>query len=98
MIACSAADPAEVDPAAVLTALADRGLLRVLCEGGPTLMGTFVEHDLLDELCLTIAPKLVGGSAPRIATGPGHVLTRMRRAHLIADADGYLYARYTRVG
>jgi riboflavin biosynthesis pyrimidine reductase len=98
VIACSAADPAEVDPGAVLAALADRGLRRVLCEGGPTLMGTFVEHGLLDELCLTTAPMLVGGSAPRLVTGPGHVLTGMRRAHLISDADGYLYGRYTRVG
>ena len=98
VIACSAADPAEVDPGAMLVALADRGLLRVLCEGGPTLMGTFVEHGLLDELCLTTAPKLVGGAAPRIVAGSGHVLADMARAHLISDAEGYLYGRYTRVG
>ncbi|BBY60256.1 pyrimidine reductase family protein [Mycolicibacterium sarraceniae] len=98
VITCSATDPAEVDPAAMLAALGDRGLLRVLCEGGPTLTGTFVDHELLDELCLTTAPKLVGGAAPRIATGSGHVLTSMHRAHLISDADGYLYSRYTRVG
>lgn len=94
---CSGDDPGEVDPAVVLTALAGRGLLRALCEGGPTLLGTFVEHDLLDELCLTSAPMLVGGAAPRITAGPGHILTRMQRAHLITDTDGYLYGRYTRV-
>jgi riboflavin biosynthesis pyrimidine reductase len=98
VIACSAADPAEVDPGAMLAALADRGLRRVLCEGGPTLMGTFVEHGLLDELCVTTAPKLVGGSAPRIVAGGGHVLADVRREHLLSDADGYLYGRYTRVG
>ncbi|MCX2932840.1 pyrimidine reductase family protein [Mycobacterium sp. CVI_P3] len=98
VIACSAADPAEVDPGTVLTALAERGLPRVLCEGGPTLMGTFIEHGLLDELCLTTAPMLVGGSAPRIVTGAGHVLAKMRRQHLISDAEGYLYGRYTRAG
>ncbi len=98
VIACSGADPTEVDPTAALAALAERGLLRVLCEGGPTLMGTFIDHGLLDELCLTTAPMLVGGAAPRIATGSGHVLTGMRREHLMTDADGYLYARYTRVG
>ena len=80
-----------------LAVLTGRGLLRALCEGGPTLLGTFVERDLLDELCLTTAPVLVGGAAPRIATGPGNVLTRLRRAHLITDTDGYLYGRYTRV-
>ncbi len=98
VIACSGADPTEVDPATALAALAERGLLRVLCEGGPTLMGTFIDHGLLDELCLTTAPMLVGGSAPRIATGSGHVLTAMRRQHLMSDAEGYLYGRYTRVG
>lgn len=98
VIACSGDDPAEVDPAAVLTALAGRGLRQVLCEGGPTLMGTFVDHGLLDELCLTTAPMLVGGDAPRIAAGSGHVLTAMRREHLLSDADGYLYGRYARVG
>ena len=74
----------------------DRGLHRVLTEGGPMLFGSFVERDLLDELCLTIAPSLVGGQAGRIATGPGQVLTAMRCAHILADDDGYLYTRYVR--
>jgi riboflavin biosynthesis pyrimidine reductase len=98
VIACSGDDPAAVDPAAALAALAERGLYRVLCEGGPTLMGTFVDHGLLDELCVTTAPMLVGGDAPRIAAGSGNVLTAMRREHLLSDPDGYLYGRYTRVG
>ncbi|TGD86522.1 pyrimidine reductase family protein [Mycolicibacterium sp. CH28] len=98
VIACSGADPAEVELAVALGALADRGLRRVLCEGGPTLTGTFIEHELLDELCLTTAPTLVGGAAPRIATGHGHVLSRMRRQHVISDDEGYLYGRYVRVG
>lgn len=98
VVACSAEDPAEVDPATALAALADRGLRRVLCEGGPTLTGTFVEQGLLDELCLTTAPMLVGGAAPRIATGHGHVLTKLVRRHLISDDEGYLYGRYVRVG
>ena len=90
------ADPAAVDVAAVLTTLASRGLPRVLTEGGPSLHGTFIDAGLLDELCLTLAPVLVGGQAPRIATGPGKVLTPMRRAHLLADDAGYLYTRYVR--
>ncbi len=96
VLECSGPDPDEVDPVAVLAALTERHMTRVLAEGGPTLMGTFIEHDLLDELCLTFAPMLVGGSAPRVAAGPGHVLRRMRPAHLITGSDGYLYARYTR--
>ena len=88
--------PGRVDAAALLAALAERGLPRVLTEGGPMLFSSFVEHGLLDELCLTIAPTLVGGQAGRIATGPEQVLTGMRRAHVLTDDDGYLYTRYVR--
>jgi 5-amino-6-(5-phosphoribosylamino)uracil reductase len=69
---------------------------RILTEGGPTLLGTFVQRDLLDELCLTIAPYLVGGLARRIATGPGQVLTHLRCAHILTDDAGYLYTRYVK--
>jgi len=96
VIDCSGGDPGEVDAAAVLATLADRGLNRVLTEGGPMLFSSFVERNLLDELCLTIAPSLVGGQAGRIATGPGQVLTAMRRTHILTDEDGYLYTRYVR--
>jgi riboflavin biosynthesis pyrimidine reductase len=96
VVDCSINDPAQVDSAAVLAVLAERGVPRVLTEGGPTLFSSFVEHGLLDELCLTIAPTLVGGQAGRIATGPEQVLTGMRRAHVLTDDDGYLYTRYVR--
>jgi riboflavin biosynthesis pyrimidine reductase len=96
VVDCSDDDATQVDEAAVLTALADRGLHRVLTEGGPTLFGALIERDLLDELCLTIAPSLVGGQSRRIATGPGQVLTGMRCAHILTDEAGYLYTRYVR--
>ncbi|EUA34554.1 ribD C-terminal domain protein [Mycobacterium xenopi 3993] len=70
--------------------------VRVLTEGGPTLLSSLVERDLLDELCLTIAPCVVGGQARRITTGPGQVLTRMRCVHVLADESGYLYTRYVK--
>ncbi|CAJ1505749.1 pyrimidine reductase family protein [[Mycobacterium] burgundiense] len=96
VIDCSTSDKTAVDVAMVLAALADRGHLRVLTEGGPRLHGSFIEAKLLDELCLTVAPVLVGGHAPRITTGLAPVQTDLRRAHLLADDDGYLYARYVR--
>ena len=94
---CSGSDPGNVDEAALLAILQARGLRRILTEGGPTLLGSFVERDLLDELCLTIAPYLVGGMARRIATGPGQLLTQMRCAHVLTDEAGYLYTRYVKV-
>ena len=96
VIDCSRADPAAVDLGTALAHLGERGLLRVLAEGGPSLLGALIADDLLDELCLTAAPMLVGGSGPRVAAGGAAVLSRMRRAHVITDPDDYLYLRYTR--
>jgi riboflavin biosynthesis pyrimidine reductase len=96
IIDASGSDPDSADSARVLEILAERGLVRVLTEGGPLILGNLVSSDLLDELCLTVAPILVGGGAKRIVTGLGNVHTRMRRTHLLADADGYLYTRYVR--
>lgn len=93
---CSARDPNRVDDAIALQVLAARGQRRVLTEGGPTLLSSLIENQLLDELCLTIAPCVVGGTARRIATGPGQTLTGMSSAHLLTDDTGYLYTRYVK--
>jgi riboflavin biosynthesis pyrimidine reductase len=86
----------RVDLAVVLKTFAKRKLLRVLSEGGPGMISLLIEHGLLDELCVTIAPILVGGQARRIATGGGEAHTRMRRSHLLTDDEGYLYTRYVK--
>jgi riboflavin biosynthesis pyrimidine reductase len=96
VIDASGADPTRVDPDVALRVLAERKLFRVLTEGGPAILGLLIENDLLDELCLTVAPLLVGGIARRIATGPGQAHTRMHRSHVLTDEDGYLYTRYVR--
>lgn len=96
VIDASASEPDSVDAATVLKILADRGLYRVLTEGGPLFLGTLIEDGLLDELCLTVAPILVGGGSKRIVTGLGNVHTTMRRTHVLTDAEGYLYSRYVR--
>jgi riboflavin biosynthesis pyrimidine reductase len=86
----------QADGARVLAILAERGLFRVLTEGGPLLLSLMIEDNLLDELCLTVAPILVGGLGRRIAAGAVEVHTRMRPAHLLTDDQGYLYTRYVR--
>ena len=60
----------DVDLAAALGALAERGYARVLAEGGPTLNGQLAATGLLDELCLTVSPLLAGGEAKRVLAGP----------------------------
>jgi riboflavin biosynthesis pyrimidine reductase len=87
-----------VDLAAGRTALTDRGLWHVLCEGGPHLFGTLVAADLVDELCLTVSPLLAGAGAGRIVAGPAHpeAPLAMSLAEIIHADDGTLLTRYRR--
>lgn len=63
-------------------------------EGGPVVNGQLLAEDLVDEMCLTLAPALAGGAAPRIAHGPRvHGPRRLRLEHVL-EADGYLLLRY----
>ncbi|KAA1248553.1 pyrimidine reductase family protein [Mycobacterium simiae] len=96
VVECSGDDPGEVDEAVLLARLADRGMRHILTEGGPMLLGSFIGRELLDELCLTIAPFVVGGLARRIVTGVGTLQTRMRCGHVLTDDSGYLYTRYVK--
>ena len=84
-----------VDWPAVLAEFSDRGWRRVLCEGGPSLHGELVTLDLVDELCLTIAPVLAAGDGPRIAHGHDPVHHAMTLAHAL-EADGGLLTRWVR--
>lgn len=78
-----------------LKQLADRGLRRVLCEGGPRLQGDLIATDHVDELCLSVATVLVGGEAKRIATGPVGPARAMRLVDTIVG-DGVLATRWLR--
>ncbi|MEY9844942.1 pyrimidine reductase family protein [Streptacidiphilus sp. MAP5-3] len=85
----------EVDMARAATALAERGLLRQLTEGGPRLLGQLAEAGRLDELCLTLAPLIAAGDAPRIAHGATSVAQHMELLGLLEE-KGFLFARYAR--
>jgi riboflavin biosynthesis pyrimidine reductase len=64
----------------------------VLAEGGPSMNGILLASGLIDELCVTIAPVLAGGDAPRIVRGAA-APTQLQLAHLLEE-DGYLFARF----
>ncbi len=88
----------RVDLRRALAALAERGLLRVCCEGGPHLFGELIAEDLVDQLCLTLAPLLAGAGAPRIVAGVAPPEPqRMDLASVLTD-DGFLMLRYRRAG
>jgi 5-amino-6-(5-phosphoribosylamino)uracil reductase len=89
-------DPGELTLTTVLRRLrSDDGIRTLLCEGGPTLFGGLLREGLVDELFLTLAPKLVGGgSGPTISSGPE--LSELAKLALIwaLERNGSLYLRY----
>jgi riboflavin biosynthesis pyrimidine reductase len=90
------AGTSRVELPAAIAALAGRGWHKILVEGGPHLLGEFAVADLLDELCLTVSPILVGGNACRImADAALSSPSRLRLAHVL-EAEGSLFCRYVR--
>jgi diaminohydroxyphosphoribosylaminopyrimidine deaminase/5-amino-6-(5-phosphoribosylamino)uracil reductase len=64
----------RIAPATILGALAERGLRRVLIEGGAHTVSNFLSAGCLDRLHVIVAPIVLG-------TGrPGFVLPRIERA------------------
>jgi 5-amino-6-(5-phosphoribosylamino)uracil reductase len=86
----------RLTPDALLGELGRRGLHRVLCEGGPSLFGELLAADAVDELCLTLSPLLVGGTAGRIARGPAGGASRPMTLAGVLHEAGTLFLRYRR--
>lgn len=85
----------RVDLPELLRSLRDEGVKALLCEGGPRLHAEMQRLGLVDELFLTIAPKLTGGEAPRILEGELPEVAELELAWLL-ERDGELFARYRR--
>jgi len=87
-----------VDLGAARSALADRGLTRILCEGGPTLFADLAQAGLVEELCLSLSPQLAGPGAGRITSGTSWPLDKTGRHALALDGlleeAGALFCRY----
>ncbi|MEV0229435.1 pyrimidine reductase family protein [Nonomuraea sp. NPDC050786] len=83
-----------VDMRRAVAALHERGLTRILCEGGPRINAQLSADDLVDELCLSISPLLVGGGAARIVNGePAQVTLGLSQ---VLEEEGVLFCKYTR--
>lgn len=80
----------------VLHELGERGLLRINCEGGPRLLASMVAADLVDQLCLTLAPVFVGAGAERIVSGAVADAPRELALASVLHEDGFLMLRYCR--
>lgn len=80
---------------------AEYGVRTVICEGGPTLVRTLAERDLIDEIYATIAPKLFGGKHAPGLLGTSDAFLSASRAYRMVNLEihgdeAYLHYRRDR--
>lgn len=75
----------KIDLMALLTLLAQRGLNDVLVESGAHLAGAFIEQNLVDELILYQAPKLMGGDGKNLVEMPN--ISTLAQAKTLSITD-----------
>ena len=92
-----------VDLPLMVAKFAGLGLRRLLCEGGPALLGHLIAADLLDELCLTTSPQTLGTSGSS-QNGPSALLGGVQlptvarwKLNALHVEDGNIFSRYSKV-
>ena len=86
----------DVDIEQALAAVGARGARVVLCEGGPSLIGQLIAASVLEEMCLSLTPLVVGGTSPRVAHGLTSPDITPLRLDRVLEADDMLFLRYIR--
>jgi riboflavin-specific deaminase-like protein len=67
----------------------------LLCEGGPTIFGSLLHEGLVDELFLTLSPKLAGGGTdPAVTSGPALEELASMELVWVLEREGTLFLRY----
>lgn len=80
------------DPRRLVAALHARGLTRLLCEGGPSLLTDLFAAGVVDELCLTTSPQAVGEGPHLLGRVP---VTGLELLSLVHDDPGVLLSRWS---
>jgi 2,5-diamino-6-(ribosylamino)-4(3H)-pyrimidinone 5'-phosphate reductase len=89
---------ASPSPASILAALGEKfGARRVLLEGGPTVNQVFLSSNLVDQIFLTLAPKVVGGPPGLSIVAGSEPLQTIAGATLMSifSHDDELFLRYS---
>ena len=85
----------ELDLVAGAERLRERhGVRAMLHEGGPTLLAAMLASGLVDELFLTISPKLVGGAEPSLTEGTAFERPLELQLLSLLEHESYLHLRY----
>jgi riboflavin biosynthesis pyrimidine reductase len=82
----------RVDLAELKRTLAQRGFASLLSEGGPHLLRDLLAEGVVDELDLTVVPRVLAGEHPRITNGPP--IDVPLRLWLLLEDDGTLLGRW----
>lgn len=86
-------EEALADALAELRDRFDVGL--VVCEGGPSLNGSLLREDLIDELFVALSPTLVGGDVgSSLIADAGPPVMRSMHLRMLLEYESQLYARY----
>jgi len=93
--AITADDNQQIDLTALLKYLAKQGLNDVLIESGSRLAGAFIEQNLVDELILYQAPKLMGAEGKGLANMPS--LTHLNQAKELQISDVRMIGKDIRI-
>ena len=73
----------------------EHGVRSVLCEGGPTLNSYLLSAGLVDELWLTLNPKLAGGAAALTIVAGRELVEPLELEPIsVAEAEGDLFTRW----
>jgi riboflavin-specific deaminase-like protein len=88
---CIATDSAALPPQAIVEALFERGLRRLLVEGGARTISQFIDAGAVDRLHVLLAPLIIGSGKTGLELTPIEKLSDARRPHTqvhpLADGD-----------
>lgn len=82
-------DAGRIDLGKTLGLLADRGVQRLLVEGGQAVLTSFLDQRLVDEFSVYLAPRILGlRDAPRIAAAEAPVEADLRLRDVQRAGEG----------
>jgi len=73
---------------------AEHSVRSIVCEGGPRLNEGLLREGLVDELFLSLAPKVAGGDEPTLVTGPAFDPALELELVWLLEQGNHLFARY----